>query len=361
MQFPGQAKPAVGVLFDCYVGRTIDEFLAMALLYGLDGKNECRVISLTVSNPSLKAAAAAEAVSRFYAGAASGAFNFPGRALPVGLLDKGTPLESPLITVPLAKTTPEGTPVYSHGINKLTDTADPRAVIRNALTGLHDANGIVVAAGPLTNLAGTLGLKGAPEWIEKKVRYLTVTAGSFNSPTPEHNIKADIAAARKVLAEWPSPIVFAPVELGAQVPFPGDSIEKDFAWSPAHPVVDAYKAFQPMPYDAPTTYMAAVLHSVRPNEKYFNVSEPGTVTVRDDGAVTFTAGANGKHRYITVDPSQKDRIIKTYIELASAKPVVRQPRRRPPQQQEQQQQPPKKPDMPLVPPPAQAKPPAATP
>ncbi|HKC85589.1 MAG TPA: hypothetical protein VKG02_06415, partial [Blastocatellia bacterium] len=69
MQNQGQEKPPVGIIFDCGLGNSIDEVLALALLYGLDGKNEARVISLSVSKPNLKAAAMCEAIARFYGGA----------------------------------------------------------------------------------------------------------------------------------------------------------------------------------------------------------------------------------------------------------------------------------------------------
>ena len=40
----------------------------------------------------------------------------------------------------------------------------------------------------------------------------------------------------------------------------------------------------------------------------------------DDGRTRFTASAEGKHRYLILDPVQKDRILQTYTEVASAKP-----------------------------------------
>ena len=42
-------------------------------------------------------------------------------------------------------------------------------------------------------------------------------------------------------------------EVGEALPYPGASIESDLSWSTAHPVGDAYRAFKPMPYDAPVT------------------------------------------------------------------------------------------------------------
>jgi hypothetical protein len=132
-------------------------------------------------------------------------------------------------------------------------------------------------------------------------------------------IQADVAAAEKVFAEWPTPIVIVGREIGEALPFPGDSIERDFAWSSArHPVVGAYRAYQPMPYDAPSWAMAAMLYAVRPNDGYFKVS------------------GSGKPRSLILDPEQKERIIRAYIEMVSAKPVARKPRRPPDDKKEEE-------------------------
>ena len=104
---------------------------------------------------------------------------------------------------------------------------------------------------------------------------------------------------------------------------PGASIEKDFAWSPVHPVVDAYRANQAMPYDAPASALAATLYAVKPDEPYFKLSDPGTITVLDDGRTKFTPAADGKHRYLMVDPAQKEQIVALYTALVSAQPAPR--------------------------------------
>ena len=243
--------------------------------------------------------------------------------------------DTPMLTVPLAKRNAEGAPVYDHGIHKLNDTAEVAALIRNAFTAQYDQNAIVVLAGPATNLVKVLDLPGARDLIAHKVRFLSLVGGAYPDGQPEFNIKTDIPAAKKLFAEWPTPIVAAGREVGEGLLFPASSIEKDFAWSPAHPVVDAYRAYKPMPYDAPTLDMAAVLYAVRPQEGYFKLSSPGTIGVLDDGRTKFTPSPEGKHRYLIPDPAQRERIVKTYTEIASAKPVQRAPRFR--RKQEEQQ------------------------
>jgi hypothetical protein len=97
--------------------------------------------------------------------------------------------------------------------------------------------------------------------------------------------------------------------------------------------VDAYRAYKPMPYDAPSWALTAVLYAIRPQENYFKLSEPGTVALAEDGRTRLTASANGKHRYLIADPAQKDRVIQQYTEIASLKPAGRPQRFRPPQDQ----------------------------
>ncbi len=323
MQFPfGAGKPSLGVLFDGDIGNRVDTMLALALLYGLDGKNECRAIVVTTSKPNLKSAAVCDALAKFYA---AGGFV---RALAVGMPETGPGAEStPILDAVASK--------HPHGIKQLNDTADVAAVLRNALTAQYDANGAMVVAGPLTNAASLVSLAGAREWIEKKCRALVFT----------DHVKADPIGAKVVLSRWPGQIVYVPANVSADIKYPAASIETDYAYAAdKHPIVDAYKAHKPMPYDAPTDDMAAVLYAVRDKEGYFKVSGPGTLSLGEDGAVKFTESADGKHRMLLPDPAQKERILKAYTEIASAKPVPRM-RFRPPVVDEKKPDAAKKPEV----------------
>lgn len=335
MQFAGQPKPPVGVIFDSDLGSHIDTALALALLYGFDGKNEARVVALSVTRSNLSAAAFCDSIGRFYAGAVNAGFGFAARTLPVGLAtDRKIQDETPMVAKTLAMVKPDGTPLHPHGVQQFNDTADPAAVIRNALTGQYDQNAMVVLAGPASNLARTMMLPGVKELIERKVRYLVVSAGAFAEGAGiDPRIAMDVPAARRLFAEWPTPIFAVGAEMAASVRYPAASIEKDFAWATGHPVVDAYRAAGEMPYDAPTRDMEAVLYAVRPKENFFKLSEPGTISVHDDGRTRFAASGAGKHRYLVFDPEQKEDILKVFTEVASAKPVVRQ-RFRPPKVEE---------------------------
>jgi hypothetical protein len=296
------------------MGSGIDDALALAILHALEGKNEARLAAIAVSRPNLHAAAVCDVIRSFYLSANTGPFAGFLRGLPIGLTGAGKLRDdTPMIAAVLAS--------HKTNVQKLTDTAEVAPLIRNALTAQYDQNALVVATGPLTDLARTLELHDMKPIIQQKVRLLAIAAGPRESTTG-----ADVAAARKVMAEWPTPIVTAGAEIGDALLYPGASIEKDFAWSPSHPLVEAYRAYRQMPYNAPTYAITPVIFAVREKEGYFKLSEPGTMTVADDGSTKLVPGAGGKHRSLVLDPDQKERILKAYVELASAKPVERRPR-----------------------------------
>jgi purine nucleosidase len=314
MQFFDRGKPPVGVVFSTAMGSGIDDALALAILHALEGKNEARLAAIAVSRPNLHAAAVCDVIRSFYLSANTGPFAGFLRGLPIGLTGAGKLRDdTPMIAAVLAS--------HKTNVQKLTDTAEVAPLIRNALTAQYDQNALVVATGPLTDLARTLELHDMKPIIQQKVRLLAIAAGPRESTTG-----ADVAAARKVMAEWPTPIVTAGAEIGDALLYPGASIEKDFAWSPSHPLVEAYRAYRQMPYNAPTYAITPVIFAVREKEGYFKLSEPGTMTVADDGSTKLVPGAGGKHRSLVLDPDQKERILKAYVELASAKPVERRPR-----------------------------------
>jgi hypothetical protein len=311
----GATRPPIGIAFEGDFGTRIDALLAVAMLNGFVAKNEARQIALGVSKPQLTTAQLAEVIATFYTSRP------PGGAAMVGL-PEGTLLNdlAPLATATLAAKTPEGTPKYTSGITRVLDTPDTAVLIRNQLLAQNDGNAAIVVAGPATGMARLMQLYGAPPQISAKVKQLVLAAGAFGSTTIDPAIKADIAAARKVFADWPTQIVVAGTEVGAALPYPATSISADFAWSPVHPVADAYRLARAMPYDAPAPALAALLYAVKSDENFFKVSEPGSITVLDDGSLRFAPSPTGRHRYLIVDPGQKDRVLTTYTALVSAKP-----------------------------------------
>ena len=327
----GAARPPIGIAFDGDVGNRIDALLAIAMLNGMTAKTQARRISLSVSRPSLVSAQVADVIAAFYRGRpVAGPGGGIGQASEgmIGLPEsKAVSGDAPPFAAILASKAADGTPNYTSSITGLVNTAESSVLIRNLLLAQHDGNAAIVLAGPATGLVRILDLYRSGPQIAAKCRELVVAAGALPAGPAESSIKSDVAAARRLFTEWPTPIVMVGTEVGEALAYPATSIEKDFAWSPAHPVVEAYRAFRPMPYDAPAPALAAVLYAVQPDEGYFTLSEPGTISVSDDGRTRFAPQADGKHRYLIVDPAQKARVMTQYTSLVSAQPAARPGRR----------------------------------
>ena len=332
MQLPGKKLPPLGVIFDSSMGRKIDDVLALGSIFGLTvrQKPEVRVISVTVSHGNLKAAAFCDAMAWFFTDwrqrelpkrfrrRSQGSL----KALPVGLLvENGSSPDVPMIAAALSQRDVNGELSYRHTVNRLSDTADVAAVIRNALTAQHDQNAVVVLTGPATNLARLLDLHNIKPLLARKIRHLVMEASVHPEATSNYNITHDISAARKLFAEWPTPIIVADPEIGRALPYPGSSIEKDFSWTTRHPVVDAYRAYQKMPYNAPSTAVVVALHAIRTKRGYFHVSKPGRIDILKSGRLKFAPSADGQHSYLSLDTKQKSRIIETYRDVLSSIPT----------------------------------------
>src|ERR1035441_3587433 len=94
MQFQSPAKPPVGIVFDADLGNTIDDALALAMLFGFQGKNESRVLSVSTTKSSLPAAIFADGLVRFSPGE-PGPF---APAIPIGLSLSGQmPAPNPML------------------------------------------------------------------------------------------------------------------------------------------------------------------------------------------------------------------------------------------------------------------------
>jgi hypothetical protein len=218
----GPVRPPIGVALDADFGNRLDAMLAVAMLNGFTAKTEARRISLSVSRPSLTSAKLADVVSGFYRprpvggpGGGVGAITEGMIGMPEGSSGSDDPAALGAL---LTKASADGTPLYSSAIAGLVNTAESGILIRNLLLAQHDGNAAIVLAGPATGLVRILGLYRSGPQITAKCRALVVAAGSFPSGQPETSVKADIAAAKKLFAEWQTPIVGVGAEVGEALP-----------------------------------------------------------------------------------------------------------------------------------------------
>lgn len=315
-----QSAAPVRVIFDTDMGNDVDDALALAILHAFENRGEARLLAVTVTKDNPRVAPFIDAVNTFY--------GRPG--IPIGVVRNGkTPEDAPMISIPLGRKRPDGTPLYPR---RLTDGAQaPEAVslLRKLLAAEPDGSVTLVQVGFFTNFARLLAsppdaaspLAGR-DLIARKVRLLVVMAGQFPDGSPEYNVKTDVPSAKQVFDEWPTPIVASGFEIGRALLFPARSIENDFRYVENHPIADAYRCYQKMPYDRPTWDLTAALYAVRPGRDYFSLSEPGVIRADEQGRTKFEAVAGGRHRYLVLAEGQRQRTLEVLVLLASEPPIA---------------------------------------
>lgn len=296
----GPRPQPVGVIFNTSMSRP-DSALALGALYVFQNRREARIGAVSVAGSGLNTAIFCDIIGRFYSFGPPPEAN---TALPVGLADvRPLPADSAMVNAVVDRKNEKGEPLYPRTIRKVTDTAMAEAVIRNGVT--YNAESVIVLSAPATYLAKSLDLLGVKDLYKERVKRLVIVDSA--------DTEQDAAALGKVLAEFPSPIFLCSKEVGDTLPYPASSIEKDFGWAPAHPIVDAYRAYKPMSYDAPSYDLAAVHYAVHPDSGFFQVSAPKA----------------GKPSSVMVDRSKKEELVQSLIETASAKPLRPAPRGKP--------------------------------
>src|SRR5882724_5305627 len=289
------AQP-VPVIFDTDMGNDVDDALALAMLHALESRGECRLIAVTITKDNPWSAVYVDLVNTFY-----------GRAhIPVGMVKGGvTPENAPMIQVPAERRRANGTLTYPRRLATGAEAPEAVALLRRLLAAEKDGSVVMVQVGFSTNLARLLDSAADVDLIKRKVKLLSVMAGNFVQPKPEFNVQKDAASARKLFEQWPTPIVASGFEIGEKLLFPAARIEHDFAWATDHPVVDAYRNYQKMPYDRPTWDLTAVLYGVRPGGRYFALSPPGKISADLTGRTQFAPDPAGRHRYLVLDDATR--------------------------------------------------------
>jgi hypothetical protein len=300
-------RSSVGVGFITSMNRP-DAALALATLYGFQGRGDAKVGPVCVAGSGLDAAIFCDIVGRFYT---VGPLPNANDVLPVGLaMASPMPADPPMVRAAVDRKDSNGQPFYARSIRRATDTSMAEAMLRNGVTLTRES--AFVLSAPATHLARTLDLPGVKDLFAARVkRFVIVDAG---------DLQRDVPALRRVIEEWPTPIVFCANDIGDALRFPAASIGVAFSWADAHPVVDAYRAFRAMPYDAPSHDVAAVHYAAHAGSDGFQLSDPGTVTVGADGRLAFKPGAGGRVRALTVDPARASEIVREFVKVASARP-----------------------------------------
>ena len=332
-QGSGAVRPPIGIAFDGDLGNRIDAMLAVAMLNGFTAKTEARRISLSVSRaePAIRAArrrggqllprpARRPALAAGVGAISEGMIGMPDGPAP----DKDTP---PLAAT-LSKKGADGTPLYTSAITGLLDTAESAVLIRNLLLAQHDGNATIVLAGP----ADRSGPAARPVSVRPADRGEVQAAGRGRRIVPRRAARpddqerrgrgqeavrrvADADRRRRIRSRRRAAVSRREHRQGLRVGARAPGRRRVPRRSSRCPTTRPRPRWRPC--STPCTPMTAT--SSCPTR--------ARSRVLDDGRTRFTPAAEGKHRYLIVDPAQKERVVGVYTAMVSAQPAPRPGRR----------------------------------
>lgn len=314
-----QAAP-VKLIFDTDMGNDVDDMMALAMIHNLQKRGACELLAVTITKDHPQAAAFVDAVNTLY--------GYPDT--PIGVVRDGAAKEAGKFNLLADEKNADGSLRYPHDLKSGADAPEAVGLIKDILAKQPDGSVVIAQVGFFTNLSRLLDSPGGKELIAKKVKFLSIMAGAFQTVQwdtrhLEYNVKLDVPAAQKLAKEWPTPVVWSGYEIGVAAAFPHVVIEQDLDYIPHHPLKEAYYLYNPPPHDRPTWDPTAVLYAVLPERGYFDLSPPGNVTVENDSATLFRAGkgGKGKHRFLVMSSEQTARVREAIVQLSVEPPATK--------------------------------------
>jgi len=315
----GPAGP-VKLIFDTDIGNDVDDAMAMSVIHALQNRHECELQAVTLTKDNPYAGRFVDLMNTFY-----------GRgSIPIGVVHKGVTPEDGKYLRQVVMATDNGKPRYPHDFRPGPDTPEAVALLRRVLAAQPDHSVVIAQVGFSTNLARLLDTKGdskcplsGRELVQRKVSLLSTMAGSFGEKKPgrkEYNIIMDLPAAKRLFAEWPTPVVASGWEIGMAIKQPSASMREDYRYVAHHPLRDAYALYRGLDKDQPTFDLTSILYAVRPQRGYFDLSAPGRITVEANGTTSFQPDPKGLHRYLIANPTQVAMVREALAMLCSEPP-----------------------------------------
>lgn len=309
------------IILETDIGNDVDDALALDMLYKYQDMGKVNILGIMTNKESKYSAELIDIMNTWY--------GYP--QIPIGIIHNGPNCETDATNyakyVCLLQNK-KGKPYFKRTVKDFNLLPEAQFLYRKILAQQPDNSVTIISIGFFTNLARLLDTKGdkfspltGKELVAKKVKLLCTMAGCFNDSTLlEYNVVKDIPSAKKVFEEWPTKIITSPFEVGIAIQYPGNSIENDFKWASTHPMVEAYKCYQKMPYDRPTWDLTAVLYSVDNSCSFFNISEAGEIIVNDKGRTIFIPNNLGNRYYLIINVNQVEEIKQYFIKVITQKP-----------------------------------------
>ena len=276
------------VIFDTDFGPDYDDVGAITLLHSFADSGYIRILA-TIASSKHKNVAAAISVFNTY-------FNRP--EIPIGVVGGHA-----LTLGDHQHWTDTVISRYPHPIKNNAEAQDALLLYRKLLASQPDHSVTIITVGFLTNLANLLN-SGKDQYsplngydlVKRKVSRLVSMAGRFPSGG-EFNLNQDIGASGKVLADWPTPILFSGFEIGWKIRTGLPLIQNEQIRN--SPVKDVFAICIPMAAEDSAGRMSwdesAVFVAVKGWQRYYDL-EPGTCTLDSNGNDTWIKSGSRQAR-----------------------------------------------------------------
>lgn len=308
----------LNVIFDTDMGNDIDDALALDMLYKYVDQNKINLLAIMNNKSSDYSTHFLDMMNTWYGH----------KKIPIGRIEKGVFINDYVDYSKNMIAYNDSSKLYSYSVKDHDQLPEAHTLYRKILAQQKDQSVVIISVGFSTNLYRLLR-SGADKYsalsgvdlVRKKVKYLSIMAGSFgDKKRAEFNVIHDVAAAKFVIENWPSGLVLSPFEVGHRVMYPAKSIENDFNWTANHPLVDAYKRYRPFPYNRPTWDLTSVYYAVEQENNLLDISKAGNLTVDDKGFTFFKEDSDGQHYVLSINEKNIKPLQSYFVDLIKQKP-----------------------------------------
>ena len=197
------------VIFETDIGNDIDDALALDMLYKYMEQGIIKLSAVMANKCAPEVGEYMDIMNTWY--------GYPD--IPVGIVRDGADdAWGRYAREVVALKNEDGTPMFKRTHSDYDKLPDAHILYRKILASKPDHSVIISTVGFSTNLARLLDTPAdeyspltGKELVAQKVKLLVPMAGNMEDPKyVEYNVERDLPAAKKVFAEWPTPIVVTP-------------------------------------------------------------------------------------------------------------------------------------------------------
>jgi len=281
------------ILVDTDICAAVDDVAALAMANVMHSRGEARLLGVLVDTRGDAGAAAVDVVNTYY--------GHPD--IPIGALQ---PTDASVCEEYAHDYVGRLVERFPHDLAGGSSAENAVRLYRKLLAAEKDRSVVILSLGAATNLSALLdsrpdehsALSGAA-LVRAKVARMVMMGGQYpRSDTPEFNFALDPAGTRRLMHDWPTPIVFSGGESSIKV---GKRVSTQ---APAgSPVRAAFEIGFGAGIDNDVWDVLPVLYAVRGN-RHFTAVRCGFNRIADDGSNQCVPAASENQQYLRFsDPS----------------------------------------------------------